>query len=89
MKKVLIIGNGFDRAHGAPTSFIDFSIYSIKDLLIPDLKAHIISGEKSKYFGDTIQKKSDNSVFPYRDNSSIQHSLRGALKKIIKEAMKY
>ncbi len=40
MLRVLLIGNGFDLAHGAPTSFIDFSEYLRDKFFIPLLTSN-------------------------------------------------
>lgn len=41
MKQVIIIGNGFDIAHGLQTSFKDFSEFLLEEILIPDLE-HLV-----------------------------------------------
>lgn len=37
MLRVLLIGNGFDLAHGAPTGFLDFAKHIKENILIPEL----------------------------------------------------
>jgi len=67
MRKVLLIGNGFDIAHDAPTSFLDFSDYLVKEKLIPDLGNFILEDDKPIYFDSTILKKTQDHVFPEND----------------------
>jgi hypothetical protein len=81
MQKVLLIGNGFDIAHNAPTSFLDFSEYLIKEKLIPELKKYISNKDKSIYFKSTIINKAHNTVFPENDFSgSVKWNLFGVFE---------
>lgn len=78
MRTVLLIGNGFDIAHKAPTSFLEFSEYLMKEKLIPELKKNILNGEKSIYFEPTILNIADQHVYPENShNNCSKYNLYG------------
>lgn len=56
MLQVLLIGNGFDLAHEAPTSFKDFSIYLIEDVFGKMFKPNL--DELRQNFGNTLFTRS-------------------------------
>lgn len=89
MKQVLIIGNGFDIAHGLPTSFKDFSNYLLNEILIPDLKKYVLETGKSDYYTDGIRKIFKQFLFPvgYNNNYSLEGVLLNLSKENIKKSM--
>jgi hypothetical protein len=86
MKQVIIIGNGFDIAHGLPTSFKDFSKYLLEKVLIPDLKQFVLETGNSLYYTDGIREIFRQHLFPvgYKTN----YSLEGVLLNLSKESFK-
>jgi len=73
MRTVLLIGNGFDIAHKAPTSFLEFSEYLMKEKLIPELKKNILAHEKSIYFKTIIPDVTNQFDYPKNDNNGISN----------------
>lgn len=86
MKQVLIVGNGFDIAHGLPTSFKDFSKYLLEEILIPDLRQFVLETGKSDYYTDGIREICNQHLFPVGYNTN--YSLDGVLINLSKEGFK-
>jgi hypothetical protein len=56
--KIILIGNGFDLAHGFKTSFSDLANFIIRDKIAPELKDVIVNNVKSNlYFFSNALKK--------------------------------
>ncbi|NNF85104.1 MAG: hypothetical protein HKM26_01030 [Winogradskyella sp.] len=89
MKQVLIIGNGFDIAHGLPTSFKDFSKYLLENILIPDLRQFVLETGKSEYYTDGIRDIHNQHLFPvgYNTNYSLDGILLNLSKKGFNESL--
>ncbi|MFC4721665.1 AbiH family protein [Geojedonia litorea] len=81
MRTVLLIGNGFDLAHGAPTSFIDFSEYLLKEVLVPDLISYLNEDGNTAFFEPSIIERSKYCVFTENDlTHSTKWNLFGVLE---------
>ncbi|MCF7561606.1 bacteriophage abortive infection AbiH family protein [Sabulilitoribacter multivorans] len=86
MKQVIIIGNGFDIAHGLPTSFKNFSKFLLEEILISDLEQFVLKTGTSDYYTDGIKGIFKQHLFPVGYNNN--YSLEGVLLNLSKENFK-
>lgn len=63
LKKILIIGNGFDLAHGLPTKYADFLTFSYEFMKLyhDDVKVELHNSSLNGYLGDEIRTLSQQS----------------------------
>jgi hypothetical protein len=73
MIQVLLIGNGFDIAHGLPTKFTDFSKHILEEVLIPDLIKCVRDDDySSNFFNEGLKSILHEDSFPIsRPNNSL------------------
>lgn len=71
MRRLYIIGNGFDLAHGLKTSFSDFILYHFKQIIIDSLENH----DTNEYL---FLRKNTNRTSDGRELPIIKESLRNS-----------